>query len=216
MLVLIGFTMYYGPLATLSSLLNFLFKPFNFTDTQIAILGIFVIVSGLVGAIVISCYISRSNEFAKSLKILAILSVLLLTVGLLGLKFNFPFWSFGVIFSLLGLMITPLYAVSYDLGCETSFPVGEGQVTGILNAGGNLCAFILLLVIQTSIGFGTMEDSIMSFIVMLSLAIVGTGSYLLVKNILVRMEAEKKHHEEMASGNTLRAPNDGIQDEIVA
>jgi len=31
-LLFFGFTFYYGPLATLSSLLNFLFKPFLFTD----------------------------------------------------------------------------------------------------------------------------------------------------------------------------------------
>lgn len=130
------------------------------------------------------------------LKGLAILSILLLTVGLLGLRYSFPFWSFVLLFALLGLLITPLYAISYDLGCETSFPIGEAQVTGVLNMGGNLCAFILILIIQTSIGFGTREQSITSFIVLLSLGIAGTIFYIFVKNILLRSEAEKKHSQE--------------------
>jgi len=117
MLLFFGFMLYYGPLATLSSLLNFLFKPFQFTDVQIAILGATVIGSGLIGAIAVSYYISRSRHFAPVLKCLAVASVVLLSVGLVGLKFSFPFWSFGVLFSILGILLTPLYAVSYDLGC---------------------------------------------------------------------------------------------------
>ena len=209
MLVFFGFSMYYGPLATLSSLLNFLFKPFSFTDMQIAILGAVVIASGLIGAVGFSCYISRSNKFAAVLKSLSIVSIMLLSTGLVGLKFGFPFWSFIVIFSLLGILVTPLYALSYDLGCETSFPVGEAQVTGILNAGGNIFAFMLILIIQTSIGFGTAEQSITSFIVLLSIAIVGTVCFIFVKNILLRMEAERKHYEQ-DSGNSQELATVGI------
>jgi hypothetical protein len=50
-LVLLGFTFYYGPLQHYHLCSTFFFKPFNFTDIKIASPGACVIVTGLIGAI---------------------------------------------------------------------------------------------------------------------------------------------------------------------
>jgi len=124
--------------------------------------------------------------------------------------------SFGILFSILGILLTPLYAVSYDLGCETSFPVGEAQVTGILNAGGSLSAFILILIIQTTIGFGTTDQSINTFYVLLSVAISGAVCYVFVKNILLRMEAERKHIANQGSQEIVLASTNDTSEQQLA
>jgi len=55
----------------------------------------------------------------------------------------------------LGFSFTPLVPVSYDLGCEISFPIGEAQIIGILNGGAMIFTFIITLSISALVGFGT-------------------------------------------------------------
>lgn len=154
-LIFFGFTLYYGPLATLSSMLNFLLKPFSFTDLEISILGMLVIACGALGAIVFSLYVSRTQKYSCCLKSSTIIAFFLFSLALLGLWLGFPFWTFTIIFAVLGMMVTPVYSLSYDLACETAFPVGEAQVIGVLNSGGNISAIVLILVVQFGVDFGT-------------------------------------------------------------
>jgi hypothetical protein len=174
--------MYYGPLATLSSMMNFLFKPFDFTDFQISIFGMLVILCGAIGAICFSLYIARTQRFSFTLKLTTTIAFFLFSTSLLGLWLNFPFFSFCLLFAVLGMLVTPVYSVSYDLSCETSFPVGEAQVIGVMNSGGNILAMILIMVVQFGIDFGTREKSYTAMVVMLAVVLVATGCFWGVKD----------------------------------
>jgi hypothetical protein len=57
--------------------------------------------------------------------------------------------------STMGFLVTPILPLTYDLGCELVFPVGEALVTGILNGGGMLFSFLLIGAIELVFGIGS-------------------------------------------------------------
>jgi hypothetical protein len=63
--------------------------------------------------------------------------------------------------------------------------------------------------------FRTMDQSIISFIVMLDLVIIGTASYIFFQNILLWMEAERKHLEETMSESLMKIPNERAEVEMI-
>ena len=71
--------------------------------------------------------------------LLAIASLLLLTFNLYYIQL---YWVLIVATLLLGTGLTPLMPLSFDFGCETMFPVGEAQITGILMTGGQIVGLI--------------------------------------------------------------------------
>lgn len=63
------------------------------------------------------------------------------------------------IIGLVGFCCTPIIMLCYDLGCELAFPMGEAQVTGILNGASLFFTFITTLIISSAIGFGKKSDT---------------------------------------------------------
>lgn len=76
--------------------------------------------------------------------------------------------------------------ISYDLGCELSFPVGEAQVVGIVTGGAMLYTVVLTLTITAAVGFGTPIQSAICMIIYISLFLIGGGLYCMVEIKLKR------------------------------
>lgn len=98
----------------------------------------------------------------------------------------------GVIFVLggaVGFSATPIMPISYDLGCELSFPVGEAQVIGFLNGGAMIFAFAITLILTSAIEFKTVTQSFTVLIVYIVLVAIGTVFFFLVKIDLKRRRA---------------------------
>lgn len=90
---------------------------------------------------------------------------------------------------LVGFSVTPIMPISYDLGCELSFPIGEAQVTGLLNGGAQILAFILTLIISAAVKFKTQGQSMAVMIIYIVLVAIGTVFYYFVKIDLKRRRA---------------------------
>ena len=86
----------------------------------------------------------------------------------------------------MGFNLIPMVPISYDLGCELSFPVGEAQVVGIVTGGAMLYTVVLTLTITAAVGFGTPIQSAICMIIYISLFLIGGGLYCMVEIKLKR------------------------------
>jgi hypothetical protein len=82
--------------------------------------------------------------------------------------------------------------ISYDLGCELTFPVGEAQVVGIITGISMLYTALLTLSISSGVGFGTTKQSGICMIVYVTLFIIGALLYWSVDIKLLRRDHEQR------------------------
>jgi len=94
---------------------------------------------------------------------------------------------------MMGFIVTPLIPLCYDLGCELSFPLGEAQVTGLLNGGAMIWAFIASTFVSTIFGYGT-KGSSLTTMGALSMFILG-GSILF---FCIHMNLKRQSFEQAA------------------
>ncbi len=88
----------------------------------------------------------------------------------------------------MGFNLIPMVPISYDLGCELSFPVGEAQVVGILTGASMIYTVVLTLTITGAVGFGTPRQSAICMGIYIGLFIIGGFLYSLVNINLKRRE----------------------------
>lgn len=102
----------------------------------------------------------------------------------------------------MGFNLIPMVPISYDLGCELSFPVGEAQVVGIVTGGAMIYTVVLSLTISAAVGFGTPKQSAICMGIYIGLSLIGCILYSFVKINLKRRDHEQKILEQRNSGDT--------------
>lgn len=186
-----GFVIIYGTLLSFSSTVNMQMKPYNYSDIQISEFAIILLIMGVLGSIAWSLFLKKTVNYKLTIRAITISSVISMIMILIALSAGA---STGLVFlfgGLAGFCITPIIPISYDLGCELSFPIGEAQVTGFLNWGSMILAFFVTLIITSSVSFNTTNDCMTVMIIYIILTAVGTLLYFLVRIDLKRRNAEK-------------------------
>lgn len=184
----IAYCLSYGSFIAFASNCNFIIKPYGYSDVEIAFNAILLMLVGTCGAIAFSVYIKRTFNFKFALRSIAIASVSALLLLCLWLNTVNTKIGTSVIISLLGFVLTPLVPVSYDLGCELAFPMGEAQITGLLNGGALLWAFVASSLVATTVGFSSGRSSLMTMIILSAFILTGAVLFFMVKVTLKRHE----------------------------
>lgn len=96
-----------------------------------------------------------------------------------------------MIVAVIGFFVVPVVPTSYEIGCEVAFPIGEAQVTGILNGGALLCAFIMDSILTAAIGFGTKGKTVGFVITLIIFLVIGAFIYFKTEIVLKRKEFEE-------------------------
>jgi len=99
----------------------------------------------------------------------------------------------------MGFNLIPMVPISYDLGCELTFPVGEAQVVGIITGGAMIYTVILTLTITAAVGFGTARQSAICMTIYITLTILGAVIYSMVDIKLKRRDHEQQRLEGRSS-----------------
>lgn len=76
-----AYILVYGTVIALGSEANLLFKPYGFTDIQIGICAITMLVMGVAGSIVFSIYIKKTGNYKRALRTIVVMSFFII-VGL--------------------------------------------------------------------------------------------------------------------------------------
>ena len=101
-----------------------LFKPYGFSDIQIGICAITMLVMGVAGSIAFSIYLKKTGNYRRALRLIVILSVVIITILLIWLTISAAFGITMIIIGFVGFCCTPIIMLCYDLGCELAFPMG--------------------------------------------------------------------------------------------
>ena len=138
-----GFFIMYGTLLSFSSTVNMQMKPYHYTNNQISLFAIILLVMGVFGSIAFSLYLKKTTNYKLTIRVIPVISVLSMILILIALSAKASILIVLLFGGVAGFFITPIIPISYDLGCELSFPIGEAQVTGFLNGGSMLLAFMI-------------------------------------------------------------------------
>ena len=183
----------YGTFLSFGSTSNLLFKSYNFEDTQIAIFGVCLLVSGVAGSVIYTIYIKKTIKYKNAIICATTLAIIFMITN--GILMNVvPEQKILISFLILGMgfNLVPMVPVSYDLGCELTFPVGEAQVVGIIAGVSMIYTAILSLTISSGVGFGTAKQSGICMIIYIILFMIGSVLYCTVNIKLKRREHEQK------------------------
>ena len=114
----------YGTLLSFGSTVNLLMKPYGFKDIQIAMFALVLIVSGVLGSIAWSLYLRKTLNYRFTIRAIPTSSMAIMVIICIALSSGAPVPLVFLLGGLVGFSITPILPISYDLGCELSFPVG--------------------------------------------------------------------------------------------
>lgn len=79
---------------------------------------------GVIGSIVWSMYLKKTTNYKFTIRALPMLSVTVMTMICIALNINASIVIIFLLGGLIGFSVTPIIPISYDLGCELSFPIG--------------------------------------------------------------------------------------------
>ena len=96
---------------------NLILKPYGYTDMQIALLAIVLLVSGVTGAVVVSIYIKKTLNYGVVIRTIPLLGIILVIILILCLNLINYFGVLVIVGLFVGSIITPIIPISFDLMC---------------------------------------------------------------------------------------------------
>ena len=171
--------MFYGTFLIFGSSANFLIKPFGFSDITISLAAVGLIIFGAVGAVLGSIFLKRTRRYKVLITVTTFSAAGMLTVMIFQLLILPVPALTMLIVAVIGFFVVPVVPTSYEIGCEVAFPIGEAQVTGMLNGGALAWAFIMDSILTAVIGFGTKGKTV-GFVLTLIIFLV-LGAYIYFK-----------------------------------
>lgn len=178
----------YGTFISFATNSNFIIKPYEYTDVQIAVNGVLLMVIGTAGAILFSLYLKKTYNYKLALRVTSVGSFVMLLVLCMWLNTANVKAVTAIIIAIMGFVVTPTVPICYDLGCELSFPMGEAQVTGLLNGGALLWAFISSAFVSSVIGYGSTKSSFLIIIILSIFILLSAVLFFFVKIDLKRQD----------------------------
>ena len=103
----------------------------NYPLSAAYIFGSLFIFGGIAGAIVIGNQVQKTKTFKHTIVTLCSLCFSILLGLMVFLKKEFE-WLSGLLFTVLGFCLLPLYAISVDFGAELTYPLHESFSTGMI------------------------------------------------------------------------------------
>jgi sugar phosphate permease len=180
----------YGTFIAFAANSNFIIKPYGYSDIEIAVNAVLLMAMGTVGAILVSLYIKKTHNYQRALRGSAIGSAVMLIILSVWLNTANKKVMTTIIISLMGCAVTPLVPICYELGCELSFPMGEAMVTGLLNGGALLWAFLSSAFVSAVFGYENAKSSLVIMIILSIFVVLAALSFFLVKMDLKRRAYE--------------------------
>lgn len=163
-------------------------KPYGYENIQISVLGLILVLAGIASGVGFSIYIKKTLNYRKAIIIISLGSLVCIISLCAGMN---TINSYGLMLFLSGAsgcFMIPLTPLSYDLGCELCFPVGETLVTGILLGSSMIFAFFSNLILTSTLTFTSKRDSLIAYIILSCFFFIGSIFYWFVKIKLKRNE----------------------------
>ncbi len=79
---------------------------------------------GVAGSIIWSLYLKKTTNYKLTIRAIPTISVIVMIFICIALSAHAFIASVFILGGAVGFSITPILPISYDLGCELSFPIG--------------------------------------------------------------------------------------------
>lgn len=124
MLLTLGFALMFGFYLSLGNLISNLFAPFGFDPREITNIGLYLLVSGIFGAIIVGAYVDRTGTYKCTTLGLCVANIIFLT-GMNQTLYHLDF-SRGLFITCLilcGFSSVAYIPLSLGFGAELTFPL---------------------------------------------------------------------------------------------
>jgi MFS family permease len=165
-LLLILFLVGMGIFNGVSTWIENIVRSRGFSITQAGDFGAFLLIGGVVGAIVIPLLSDR----LRRRKIFLISGMMLGVPGLIGFTFATHFGVLAASMALLGFAMMGLAPIGYQYAAEISFPAPEGTSNGLLNLAGQASVVFIYAMDAFKGTDGSFTSSLIFLIVMMFLS----------------------------------------------
>lgn len=117
--------------------INFLIKPFGFTNLEISIIGALFILCGLVSSVIFPILIEKYHWYNRLMRIICFGAFIFCSLSLIAL----PIKSYAMTLLTVGLMgffVIPTMPVAYAFAQELTFPASEALFGSLMQIGSRL------------------------------------------------------------------------------
>lgn len=159
MFLFMAFALMFGFYVALGNLISSIFTPFDLTAHDIAMVGLYLLGSGVVGAILIGTWVDRTGLYKMTMIILGIANIVFL--GLLNQTLYHIEESktlFLVSACLMGFTSVSYIPLSLSFAAELTFPLQPALVNGALVLGGQSAAFVMSIIFAFMLDINIYEE----------------------------------------------------------
>ncbi|EWS72426.1 MFS transporter (macronuclear) [Tetrahymena thermophila SB210] len=180
-----------GNFNSVSALINFYLKNFNFSTNETSYLGGAFILSGIIGSAIITRMVEKNNKYKKYIIISSILSLFSYTfVSAVLIIESFIVQLLG--FFLYGFFSTPLIPLTLEFGCEITFPISESTSSGLIYMSGQLFGILQIILSAEAIQIESQKNVLICLSLGFFLQLFG-----LVFIVQVEENLKRKNQEQL-------------------
>jgi FLVCR family feline leukemia virus subgroup C receptor-related protein len=132
----------FGIYSSFGAILSNLYSPFGYSGSDISLIGVVFVVSGLIGAPIYGYILDKTQKYLLALRVICVGT---LVCGLM-LFITIPAGNIYLLLancSALGFFLLPIIPVGYSFASEITFPISEAMSNGLMIMSSQLCAIIL-------------------------------------------------------------------------
>ncbi|CUG93013.1 MFS transporter, putative, partial [Bodo saltans] len=207
-LLLVSFSISIGSIWAMSSLLAQVLQPFGVSNKTAGFMGAGNLAAGAVVAVTVGRWIDKHRSYKAPLLAANFVNALALSIMCLGMTLWFPDSSSSTattsssstttgakaaifaLYVIAGTAQNTVIPVCFEYAMEVTFPLPNSVPGGLLMAGGNLVALLMVLVGSDMLGsaaVATQEEAVNAFAMVLGIAAVGGIVVLGAGETLARM-----------------------------
>lgn len=158
MLLCLGFALMFGFYVSLGNLISSVFSPFGLSPKEISMVGLYLLLSGIVGAIVIGALVDRTGAYKSTTIVLSLLNCIFLTVvNQTVYHIDYSYALFLVSLLLMGFSSVSYIPLSMSFAAELTFPMQPALINGAMLLAGQASAFIQSLLYAFSMDVKTTD-----------------------------------------------------------
>lgn len=131
MLLVISFALMFGFYVALGNLISSIFSPFHMDAYEIAMVGLYLLVSGIVGALLIGAFVDRTGMYRLTTLVLGVANIVFLCIvnqSLYHIDVNKT--RFYVATCFMGFTSVAYIPLSLGFSAELTFPLQPALVNG--------------------------------------------------------------------------------------
>ena len=131
MLLCLSFALLFGFYVSFGNLISSIFTPFGLTPNEISMVGLYLLVAGILGALVIGAFVDRTGLYKTTTICLCLANIIFLaTVNQTVYHLEFSYTLFLTSCILMGFASVSYIPLSLGFAAELTFPLQPALVNG--------------------------------------------------------------------------------------